>query len=56
MTFNYNEYRLQEINRTIALYDSKALTDIERDFIQHLERERAQILSELLLSELQEEL
>lgn len=51
MTFNYNEYRLHEINRTLSLYECKDLTSREKDLVQHLEEERDQIVREIKIRE-----
>ena len=47
MSFNYDEYRLQEINNTLQLYQNKGLTQQEKDLIAHLQHEREQILKKV---------
>ena len=47
MSFNYDEYRLQEINNTLQLYQNKELTQQEKDLITHLQNERKLLLQKL---------
>lgn len=48
MCFNYNEYRLQEIDNTLQLYKGKTLNAQEKDLIEHLQYQRQKLLKELI--------